>query len=259
MQPLQVGQGAWLCSIKLGEYKLNNMRIGFWGYLIATLVALGCLVVSGLQAAAFFNNSIESTYDKVIMIGGPVVVLIGSQVVARFIARGDAHPIAIGFMVLTCICAEGASIYTSAVSFNGNLKTAEREQNINSDEQRRANQTLALYDEEIASIKARRDKMPDNYITARARASDKITALMAKREAAANNANSINVSTAGQSMKDAEEKTGVSQSDIALVFGLLMSMMVFSVNLGIGSSFKQEEVNETGKKPATVTPIRKVS
>jgi len=207
----------------------------------ATIVAIGCLLVSGIQAASFFGDNIASDKHKFVMISGATVVLLGSQVIARLILRSKSPAWAMIMMLLTCGIAEAASVATSVISFDGNLITARRDQNLASPEARRANELVALYDSQIAAEQANRNKMPELWITRKQQADARIEALIAKREAAANKASAIDVSTSGQAMDRMEAKTKISQSDIALVFAILLSLIPFSINLGLGSLQRSEK------------------
>ncbi len=214
----------------------------------ATIVAISCLVVSGFQAAAFFGDNVPNTQHRFIMIAGPLVVLLGSQVIARLILRSKAPAWAMILMLASCALAESGSIFTSVVSFDGNLITARRDQNQSSPELRRANETITLFDQQIQAAQANRNKMPELWITRKQRADEKIEQLIAKRQAAVAAASSVDVSTSGAAMDNMQNSIGVSQHQIALLFAILLSCIPFSINLGLGSLQRSESGAQTAKK-----------
>lgn len=145
--------------------------------------------------------------------------------------------------------AESGSIFTSIVSFDGNLITARRDQNLNSPELKRANETIAMFDSQIRAAQDNRNKMPELWISRKEKADIEIASLIERRQAAVAVADSIDVSTSGKAMDNVQNAIGVTQSQIALIFAILLSCIPFSINLGLGSLQRSAAGAQAVKKP----------
>lgn len=240
---------------------MNQQNVRGLGYGLGVTVAFLLLCTSAAQVKQFFGDSIQDPLQQAIMITGPILVLITAQLLARWITSTDHSPAVKTVWALTIVLAEMASIYTSAVSFTGNIGSAIVDQREGSFEYSTAKKTITDLDAELDVAKAERQKYLDMQWPKNAeRVGHKIAALNEQRKAALTQLTLVDDGAAGKAFSSMEERTGITPWHVGIVFGVLMSLAVFSINLGLGSTDKRSAQVRAGGGLGELRPnLRAVS
>jgi len=231
-------------------------------------LASACLAVSGIclatslfQTKLFIHGSMGHTPQANIMILGVCGALLGSQVLARLVGQGVAAKAprwAILLGVLSIGVIELLSVGISTISFDGNLLATSRVINLNSPEYDAMQRNIARYVRQIDSLQQQADELPASYVTKRQELNALILDIQWRGSTEQQRASDLNVSTSDQAFNRLSETTGVSQSGIALIMGLLLSLVPMSINLLAGSlgwtrDLKKTAKAQTRKKPQNQT------
>lgn len=248
--------------------KLGGLAVG------AFFVGAGCLTVSMFQATGLIINHVSDPLMKWLIVLGVGCALLTSQWLVRaFIplartAKGGLWCFAIAVLFCTVGVIESFSVSSSAVTFDGGIIQATRDQNLNSPERAQLKDQADLIKSEIQSdrneiqsLRKTKSGLSADRVTNRneidkdiARIEYKIKKAKESIRDANNGMNDVNVSVVGQAFSGLEATTGISQSNIGFIFGLLMTLCPMAVNLVMGalSSATPAPVSSggsAGKKP----------
>lgn len=227
------------------------------GLTISCIAVAGlCLGVSLFQAASYVLRNVPNSQQAWVIVMGIAAALLTSQLLVRMFVplmrsqkKGWAWLVAIGVAVFTVGVIETFSISTSTTAFDGGLIEARRTQNLDSPERKqlekqaeRLSAKLLSIDDQVAALETERNEMPADWATRKEKVEKRID--QKEKEARAieyklgklNDAiNTVDVSTSGAAFDRMEKTIGVSQTDVALIFALLMTLCPIAVNLVAGT------------------------
>lgn len=235
------------------------------GLALASLTVSGvCLGTSLWQAKIFINGSMGNGGPATVMVLGVCGALLGSQVIARLTGHciRTGSPLWCALLGLFAIAViEGLSVGISTISFDGNLLASSRETNLTSPEYRQYQENIELYRSQIRSIQKQAESLPANYVTRRQELNQSILDLQGRVMAEQAAMKQVSVATSDQAFNRLASTTGITQEKIALIMGLLLSLVPMTINLLSGSlNWEEQAVKKPSskKKKAVASALGKL-
>ncbi len=237
----------------------------------AIIIGAGCLTVSMFQATLLVIDNISDQRMKLLIVLGVGCALMTSQWLVRALIplvrsqKGFLWAVAIAASLATIAVVETFSISSSSVTFDGGLVSASRKENLNSPERAQIQMQVDELTADIASTKAQIEKLRATKNNASAshtsnraditkdisRLDYKIKQLREERIQKIDDMNAVNVSVIDSTFKSLEQTTGISQSNIGLIFGILMTICAMTPNLVMGA------LSSSRRNDEEVLPVKK--
>lgn len=201
-------------------------------------VAISCVGISIYQAGGFLASLAPDEQTRPIYYMAAAALLIGSLVLSRLSGALSSAGVATWVMcacLVTAAMVEAFSVSTSMSGFDSRMTGAAREQNVASPEYQAALvqvQTIArAIQDEQAAVAA----MPASWITRKQQAGIQIQSLQRDLARARDDLQAVNVSVTGKTLANVQATVGITQTHIALLGAVLLSLVPVCAMLGLGA------------------------